>query len=89
MKTRFINALKQLSGGSVIRFPVWATVFLLLVGITLLLLIPVYPLWALMLLGFPVSVTMKSYAGSLMLIIFYLWIRSLSNKPQPPQHPYQ
>lgn len=89
MKNRFINALKQLSGGSLIRFPIWATVLLLLVGISLVLMIPLYPLWALMLIGLPISVTFKSYAGSLMLILFYLWIRSLSQKPQPPQHPFQ
>lgn len=83
MKQNILQTLRQLGGAR--RASLWLTLALLLIGLALVALIPAYPIWALQLIGFPVTLSFKSYLGSAMLIVFYLWIRSLSQ--QPPTKP--
>ena len=66
------------------RTPLVLLCLLLLVGVALVAMIPLYPLWALQLIGLPIQITLRSYLGSILLLGFYLWIRSLSGKPPKP-----
>lgn len=82
MKKIFTQALRSFGNASQLKLPVGLAVIMLLIGIGLLLLIPVYPLWALKLIGLPITITLRSYFGSLLMIAFFLWIRSLNNTPK-------
>lgn len=73
--------LRTFSPQKASRTPIAVACLLLLVGVGLVALIPLYPIWALQLLGLPLEVSLRSYLGSGLLIGFYLWIRSLSQKP--------
>jgi hypothetical protein len=84
MRERTLSFLRRYGRGEIGKMPVWLIFGALVLGIALVALIPIYPIWALQLLGFPVVVTFKSYTGSLLMILFYLWIRGLSRKSTQP-----
>ena len=81
MKNQILKLLRTFAPSTQSRTPVGLLLLLLLIGIALVAMIPLYPLWALQLIGLPVEVSLKSYLGSILLLGFYLWIRSLSGKP--------
>jgi uncharacterized protein YacL len=70
------NSIKELaSEGRIRKAPIVMTILLLLLGVALVMLIPVYPLWALQLIGVPVIISPKSYFGSLLMILFFFMLR--------------
>lgn len=74
---RFISSLRELAQtGRIKRGPILLTLALLVVGLGLVALIPVYPLWALQLIGLPISITLRSYFGSMLMIFFFFMLRS-------------
>jgi hypothetical protein len=77
------NSIKELaSEGRIRKAPVVMTLVLLILGMSLVMLIPVYPLWALQLIGLPIIISPKSYFGSLLMILFFFMLRGKTGSPK-------
>ena len=78
---KMIHLLKRFAVPGNSKVPIVMTAVLVVLGVALVAMIPLYPLWGLQLIGLSTDISFRSYCGSLLLIGFYLWIRSLSQKP--------
>lgn len=74
MKKVFANLLIRLSGGQ--RSTILVAFLGIMVGLGILVLMPLYPIVALRLLGMDLAITLRTYFGSLMLIVFMLWLHA-------------